>query len=64
MLEFTMYYHNRPESCFSDINDAAKYLWPHNVARRLQAIEELESFHETANGPLMCKRTDPDAYKD
>ena len=65
-MEITIYYHNRPEgTTFNNTVDAARYLWPDSLSRQLEARDQLDSFHETANPDryLVAKRTDADAYK-
>lgn len=60
--QFTVYQHDRPETCFADVDAAVAYLWPDNPERQQIAREDLESFHETANGPVCIKRSDRYAF--
>ena len=65
MIEITIYLHNRPEgTVFDNAVEAARYLWPTSLTRQMQARDELDSFHETANPDrhLTAKRTDAAAF--
>ena len=64
-IEITIYQHSRPECSFSSVRAAALYLFPEDDAGFLNAVDELQSFHETANRDrdLHAQRTDELAYK-